>query len=102
MSKYTASSVSDEASDSMFGFEQMSSMVSDIFTQIYEQRAMASLSKMVMNGDKLMTSKTKELADKINTDLIRNAIAGKIKIDEIPELAKAAMGKNSRTKICNS
>ena len=93
MSKYTASSVSDEASDSMFGFEQMSSMVSDIFTQIYEQRAMASLSKMVMNGDKLMNSKATELANKINTDLIQNAIAGKIKIDEIPELAKAAMEK---------
>ena len=93
MSKYTASSVSDEASDSMFGFEQMSSMVSDIFTQIYEQRAMASLSKMVMSGDKLMTAKTTELANKINTDLIRNAIAGKIKIDEIPELAKAAREK---------
>lgn len=53
MSKFTTKSVSDEASKSMASYEQLSSMVGDIFGQIYQQRAMASLSNLVGPGAKL-------------------------------------------------
>jgi hypothetical protein len=46
MSKFTANTVSDKASESMLNYEQMASMVGDIFGQIYQQRAVASLSKL--------------------------------------------------------
>jgi len=39
-------SYSDEAQGSMFNFEQMANMVGDIFGQLYQMRAMASLSNL--------------------------------------------------------
>ena len=93
MAKFTASSVSDEGSQSLFNFEQVGKMTADIFTQIYEQRAMASLSKMIMKGDQLADKKTLELANKIQGDLFKEAIKGKISLDDVPTLSKAAMEK---------
>ena len=93
LGKYTASSVSDEASSSAFNYEQMASMVSDIFSQIYEQRAAASLSKLIYRGDELSNKAAQEMAQKINQKLLLDAVEQKIKIEDIPELSKAAMAK---------
>lgn len=93
MAKYTAKSTSDEGSQGMFNFEQTANMVGDIFTQIYEQRAMASLSKYIMRGDKLVDKATQEMAEKINTTLLQDVLKGKISMDDLPGLSKAAMEK---------
>ena len=46
MSKFTTNTASDEGSESAFNYEQMATMVGDIFGQIYQQRAMASLANL--------------------------------------------------------
>ena len=61
MSKFNQQSSSDEGSEGFWNFEQMSSMVSSIFTQIYEQRAVAGLSKVLMRPDKWMDERREEL-----------------------------------------
>ncbi len=71
----------------------MTSMVGDIFSQIYEQRAAASLSKLIYRGDKLMNAQTTKMAEKINKKLVQDALEGKIKFDDINDLSKAAMEK---------
>jgi hypothetical protein len=71
----------------------MTSMVGDIFSQIYEQRAAASLSKLIYRADTAMTAKTQQMATKINQKLIQDALEGKIKLDDIDDLSKAAMDK---------
>ena len=93
MSKFGATSVSDEASSSMFNAEQMAGMVGDIFTQIYEQRAAASLSKLIMRSDKLMDDTTKRLALKVNQEILDEALKGKIDFKDIEKLSRAAMEK---------
>lgn len=93
MAKFAQTSLSEEGAGKTFGAESMANMVSDIFTQLYEQRAVASLSKIIMRGDKLMEDTTKRLAVKINQELLDSAVKGKIAFEEIPELAKVAMSK---------
>ena len=61
MAKHTQRSTSDKASESFFNGEQIISMVSDIFSQIHEQRAMAGLSKLLYRPDKLMNRRAMEL-----------------------------------------
>jgi len=85
--------VSDEGSESLFGVEQMTQMVSSIFSQIYEQRAAASLSKLIYRGDKLVEGETKRLANEINQKLVSEALEGKIKFEDIGALSQAAMEK---------
>lgn len=93
MSKFTTGSTSDEGGQSMLSFEQMASQVSSIFSQIYEQRAAASLSKMIMGGDKMVDEATERLAKNINSKLFEDALKGKIKMEDIGDLSKAAMSK---------
>jgi hypothetical protein len=93
MAKYAQSSISDEGSNSLFSVEQMSSMVSSIFSQIYEQRAAAGLSTLFYKGDKLVNAKAEQLLGKINTELLQEAIAGKIDFKDIGALSKAAAAK---------
>lgn len=93
LSKYTQTSVSDEASQSLFSGEQMVNMVGDIFSQIYEQRAAASLAKLIYRGDKLMNEQTQKMAMGINQKLINEALEGKIDFNDIGDLSKAAMEK---------
>lgn len=61
MAKFVQRSTSDKASESFFNSEQILSMVSDIFSQIHEQRAMASLSTLLYRPDKLMNRKAMEI-----------------------------------------
>lgn len=44
LAKYNQHSVSDESSESLFNYEQLANLVSDVYSQIYEQRAAANLS----------------------------------------------------------
>ena len=53
------SSFSDSAQGGLANYEQMGSLVSDIFSQIYQQRAAASVSKWFKNTD--LTKAEKEL-----------------------------------------
>lgn len=46
LAKWNQNSVSDEAAASFFNSEQIANLVSDVYSQLYEQRAMASLSKL--------------------------------------------------------
>lgn len=61
LAKFNQTSSSDRGSEGFWNFEQMSSMVTDIFSQIYEQRAMASLSKYLMRPDKLLDQRVAEM-----------------------------------------
>ena len=61
LAKFNQSSKSEEASRSFWNLEQMSDMVTSVFSQIYEQRAMASLSRLLMKPDKLLDKRTAEL-----------------------------------------
>ena len=54
------SSFSDSAQGGLANYEQMGSLVSDIFSQIYQQRAAASVAKWFKNTD--LTTTEKELA----------------------------------------
>jgi len=91
--KMTQSSVSDAGGQSLFGVEQMSEMVGSIFSQIYEQRAAASLSKLINRGDSLMTAETKKMADNINQKILSEVLEGKIDYNDMGALSKAAMEK---------
>lgn len=61
LSKFNTKSTSDEAAEGFWNFEQMTQMVTDIFSQIYEQRAMASLSKVLVRPDKALMQRESEL-----------------------------------------
>lgn len=76
MSKYSARSVSEEGEKSMFTYEQLGSIVSDVFSQIYEQRAAASLSKLFYKTAD--TEKLNQLKN-ITDEALKGAIyAGKV------------------------
>lgn len=94
MSKFSVGSVSDEAQDSLFNYEQIATMVSDIFAQIHEQRAMASLSKLFYHpkATQLSTHQQK-LIDELNTKLRMNVMYGNIKPDDLPALQKQLVSK---------
>jgi len=93
MAKFGAASTSDEAAGKLFSAEGMSSMVVDIFSQIYEQRAAASLSKIFYKADSKVNQKAVELGQKINQELLQEALEGKIDIKDIGKLSQVAMGK---------
>lgn len=76
MAKFKGRSVSDEAQQSMFKYEQLGGMVSDVFSQIYEQRAMASLSKLFYKSQDV--EKLKQLKDITDNAMKEAIIAGKI------------------------
>lgn len=94
MSKFGMRSTTDEAQQSMFNYEQVTTMASDIFAQIYEQRAMASLSKIFMKGKNVaLDAKRAKLMDEINASVSEGLIKGKIKVGEIDEVYKLAINK---------
>lgn len=96
MAKFKATSTSDEAQSSLFNYEQMSGMVSDIFSQIYEQRAMASLSKYLVRPSAKLTIQQQEISKQINQNILNTAIAGKLDIKDgkaVKDLYDAAISK---------
>lgn len=93
MSKFTQRSTSDEAAGSLFNAEQIIGMVSDVFGQIYEQRAAASLSKLVIRKDKALSEASKKVARQINEDLLKELSEQKIKIEDFNSIREKAMLK---------
>lgn len=92
LAKYNTSSKSDYAQQSMFNYEQLGGLVSDVFGQIYEQRAAASLSKIFYKSNE--TEYLAKLSDKVNKSLTNAALSGKIKsVEQAEKLAKSAYQK---------
>lgn len=76
MSKYSTKSMSDESQGSMWNYEQLGSLVTDVFSQIYEQRAAASLSKLFY---KINETEHLNRLKGITDEVLENAVyAGKI------------------------
>ena len=94
MSKFVTSSISEKGQTSAFSGEQMSSMVSSIFSQLYEQRAAASLAKLFTKSqDEALKVKEIALGQKIYTELQGEALKGKIDPGDVISLTQAAMEK---------
>lgn len=111
MAKFTTSSVSDKGQKSLFTYEQMGEMVGSIFSQIYEQRAMAGLSKYFGKATELkLAKKEQDLIKGINESIINDISLGKITIDQAKEVADIAKQKipelasflESRSKLSKS
>lgn len=94
LSKFSASSVSDESQSSLVNYEQIATMTSDIFSQIFEQRAAASLSKYFFKPSTALKKSQEEIIEKINGNLYKSVIEGKIKTkEELQKLQQIALSK---------
>ena len=94
MAKFVQNSVSDESSGSFFNYEQMSQIVGDVFSQLYEQRAAASLSLLIKRTDlKDLDDISKKALLKINSDLSNELLKNKIGLEEALGLRDAAIKK---------
>ena len=94
MAKFAAKSVSDDSQDGLFNYEQMSQLVGDVFSQLYEQRAAASISKIIMRSKfAKIDQKAAKIAEKINKELAGELMHGKIGLEEFGNLRKVAMEK---------
>lgn len=97
LAKYNQSSVSEEGNTSLFNFEQLGSMVSDIYSQIYEQRAAASLSLLFYKSKEVdYLEKLKGAAEK---DLGRLAMIDKITGIERPDIGYEKLAQKAASKI---
>ena len=73
LSKFSQTSSSDKGAESMWTGEQMAEMVTGIFSQIYEQRAMASLSHYMVNTKRLKDARVSELQRKATKSALNSA-----------------------------
>lgn len=97
LSKFSQTSSSDKGAESMWTGEQMAEMVTGIFSQIYEQRAMASLSKYMVNPKRLKDARVAELQGKATMSALHNAQKYGIDVNDalntavnaLPELQQA-------------
>lgn len=100
LAKFTQRSVSDESQSSLFSFEQMSQLVGDVFSQIYEQRAAASLAMLIKKPTiNRLQGKAKELEQKIVLELSENLRKGEITVEEFGDAYKIAASKIPELKI---
>ena len=99
MAKFTAKSGSDESQSSMFNYEQMAQMVGDTFALIYEQRAAASLSKLMKSSTEakvarmLQDPELKEVIDHANDVTQLGMYTGKFSVDEAMGLREMMLQK---------
>jgi len=96
LAKFANTSISDEGQTSLFNYEQIGQMVGSVFSQIYEQRAMAGLSNYIIKSNKVLAAKEAEYSMKINESVIEAAKAGIINLDDtetITKITKAAYSK---------
>lgn len=96
MAKFNTDSYSDEAQGSFFNAEQMSGMVGMVFSQIYEQRAAASLSKYLMNTNKMEAEIAKKYGStiqKIQQEAIQELGKGKLDPSDFAKIQKAVNAK---------
>jgi len=91
MAKYGASSYSDAGSKSLFTYEQLGGLTASIFSQIYEQRAAASLATLFtkVNNPKYIES----LAKVATKELEGAAMAGTITKGTAENIAKTTFSK---------
>lgn len=94
LAKFNQNSISDAGQDSLFNYEQMSQIVSSIFSQIYEQRAAASLAMIIKKPSmNIWEGKAKEigkeLSAKLGEDLAKGKITDPKMFNEAYEIAKA-------------
>lgn len=78
LAKFNTRSTSDEGTATMANFEQLAGLVSDVYSQIYEQRAAASLSKIVykINNKEYMDDLTKIAEKQLGSLAISDQIKG--------------------------
>jgi len=102
LAKFNQKSNSDKAQGSFFNYEQLGGMVVDTFGQLYEQRAVASLSKyFVKSKSAALLAKEADLESEIGKSLFAASNSGKINLlnktgqlsDEAASLVKAAREK---------
>lgn len=94
LAKYNQTSLSDEGQKSMFNYENVAQMTSDIFAQIFEQRAAASLSKIIKGPKAIVfTEKQKELAEKANMALYKKLAFKEIDEKEFKKLQEMIITK---------
>lgn len=75
--KFKTKSFSDKNEGSLWNAEQMVNMVGDIFSQLYEQRAVASLSILFSKAQKLEEAKRLEIAGRLGAGVqINNLVKG--------------------------
>lgn len=97
IAKFSQQSLSDEAQSSMFNYEQLGQMVTSVFSQIYEQRAAASLSKYIKNPQNAMIEKKiLELTKGATDEYINQGVKLLGKVDEV---GLKAVHANLMTKI---
>lgn len=89
--RFNQDSYSDEGSKSMFKYEQLGSMVTSIFSQVYEQRAAASLSKMFYKVNN--PEYADKLTDLAKSELTKGVLGGVITEKNASQVAAAAMTK---------
>lgn len=96
LAKFNQTSISEEGNSSIFNFEQLGSMVSDIYSQIYEQRAAASLSLLFYKTKELEYLDTlKDSAEKqLGKIGLVDQLTGVVRKDsDYTKIAQAAAGK---------
>ena len=107
MARFNADSYSDKSQGSLWNYEQLGNMVASTFSQVYEQRAAASLSKLfykVNNPEyaaKLTSVAEKELMKGVLSGSItaKNAAEiGEAAVEKIPELAKIGLKQSNLAK----
>ena len=73
-SKYEQS-LSEEAQDSFWNYEQMSKMIGDVFSQIYEQRAAAKMATKLMQAEKKSLAQLSNLQETHQKEIMDFMIA---------------------------
>lgn len=81
LAKYNTDSFSDEGLESAWKFEQLSQMITSTFSQIYEQRAAANLSKLFYKVNN--PEYTKKLAQTAQEEIVKAGLSGKIASKEV-------------------
>lgn len=98
LAKYNQRSISDEASGGLFNYEQLANLVADVYSQIYEQRAAASLSKYFYKARdaEYIENLKKPVQEQLAKLDFADQIQGIKRTDEAYErIARAAAGKIS-------
>ncbi len=96
LAKYNQMSISDESQGSMFNYEQIGQMVTQVFSQIYQQRAAASLSNIFYNPkNAVIDKKIAELTEGVNNEFIKNSFktAGKLSDESLTSIHANIMEK---------
>lgn len=91
LAKFVQSSKSDESQGSLFNYEQIGQLVADVFSQIYQQRAAASLAVIAKRPKNLkIEQEIKELTDEATKSAFLTNIKLQGKLTE--EATKEVMG----------